>query len=283
MYDETLAPGGGDWSWSQVTSNRTSTEQFYSGDVSWKFETTAGGGLSGGGITATNVSGQQVFTFALYGGPGTGGRQVAAILNDNWGNYNSVTLEEGKWTEYQIPLTSYPSTNLNAIVRFAFKVEGTNTSVIYADRVGFGAAGPPPLDYYLFNESLQNGWGEWNGWGLVSKDFANEEQAFKGTKSIKAVYNDQYGAIQLGRGAAFDMSGYTSLTFRVYTSAAQQFILQLNNGADNYLNLPMGWSEVSIPIATLNGPKNAVTELRLKNNNASLPVTLYFDEIGLRN
>lgn len=283
LFDETLAPGGGDWSWNQVVSDRASTEQFYSGDVSWKYETSSSGGLSGGGITAIDVSGQQVFTFALYGGPGTEGRQVAAILNDNWGNYNSVTLAEGKWTEYQIPLTSYPAVNLNAIVRFAFKVEGIPASVIYADRVGFGAAGPPPLDYYLYDESLQNDWQEWNGWGLVSKDFANEEEAFKGTKSIKAVYNDQYGAIQLGRGAAFDMSGYTTLTFRVYASAAQQFIVQLNNGPDNYLNIPQGWSEVALPIATMNGDTGAVTELRLKNNNAGLPVTLYYDEIGLKN
>lgn len=123
----------------------------------------------------------------------------------------------------------------------------------------------------------------WDGWGLTSKDFANEEEVFKGTKSIKAVYNDQYGAIQIGRGAAFDMTGYTTLTFRVYASAAQQLIVQLNNDSDNYLNIPQGWSEVSLPIATMNGNTSAVSELRIKNNNASLPVTLYFDEIGLKN
>jgi hypothetical protein len=283
LYDETLAPGGGDWSWNQVVSDRVSTEQFYSGDVSWKFETTSGGGLSAGGITALDVSGQQVFTFALYGGPGTNGRQVAAILNDNWANYNSVTLEEGKWTEYQIPLTSYPTTNLNQVVRFAFKVEGISSSVIYADRVGFGAAGPPPLDHYLFDDAVQNSWQQWDGWGLTSKDFANEEETFKGTMAIKAVYNDQYGAIQIGRGTAFDMTGYSTLTFRVFASAPQQLIVQLNNDADNYLNIPQGWSEVSLSIEDMNGNTAAVSELRIKNNNAGLPVTLYYDEIGLRN
>lgn len=283
LYDETIAAGGGNWSWNTVISDVASTEQFYSGEVSWKYETTSGGGLSAGGITAIDVTGQQVFTFALYGGPGTNGLQVAAILNDNWANYNAVTLEEGKWTEYQIPLTAYPTTNLNQIVRFALKVEGVNSSVIYADRVGFGAAGPPPLDYYLFDDALKNDWQQWDGWGVTSKDFANEEEVFKGTKSIKAVYNDQYGAIQIGRGTAFDMTGYTTLTFRVYASAAQQLIVQLNNDSDNYLNIPQGWSEVSLPIASMNGNTSAVSELRIKNNNASLPVTLYFDEIGLKN
>lgn len=283
LYDETLATGGGDWSWNQLVSDRESTEQFYSGDVSWKFETDNGGGLSAGGITAIDVSGQEVFTFALYGGPGTDGAIVAAILNDNWSDFNSVTLEEGKWTEYQIPLSSYPTTTLTGIVRFAFKVDSQPASLIYADRVGFGAAGPAPLDYYLFEDATANGWQEWNGWDLESKDFASEEEVFKGTKSIKAVYSGQYGAIQLGRGTAVDFTGYSTLTFRVYASAAQDFIVQLNNDSDNYLSIPQGWSEVSLPIATMNGNTSAVTELRLKNNNASTPVTLYFDEIGLRN
>lgn len=283
LYDETIAPGGGDWSWNQVTSNPASTEQFYSGDVSWKYETTNDGGLSAGGITAVDASAQQVFTFALYGGPGTDGAEVAAILNDNWSDFNSVILEEGKWTEYQIPLSNYPTTNLASIVRFALKVNDQSSSIIYADRVGFGAAGPPPLDYYIYNDALQNSWQEWGGWDLVSKDFASEEEVFKGTKSIKAVYSGQYGAIQFGRGTAIDITGYSKLTFRVYASAAQNFMVQLNDNGDNYLSIPQGWSEVSLTIATMVGNTSAVGELRLKNNNANTPVTIYFDEIGLKN
>ncbi|HTF20146.1 MAG TPA: hypothetical protein VK658_18880 [Chryseolinea sp.] len=283
LYDETFAPGGGDWSWNKVISDPANAEQFYSGDVSWKFETTSGGGLSSGGITATDVTGQQVFTFALYGGPGTEGATVAAILNDNWGDYNSVTLQEGKWTEYQIPISNYPTTDRTKIVRFALKVEAPSSSVIYADRVGFGAAGPPPLDYYIYDDATKNDWEPWDGWDIASKDFASEEEVFKGTMSIKAVYSGQYGAIQLGRNTAIDITGYSRLTFRVYASTAQDFIVQLNNDGDNYLSIPQGWSEVSLSIATMNGNTSAFKELRLKNNNANTPVTIYLDEIGLKN
>jgi hypothetical protein len=283
LYDETIAPGGGDWSWNKITSDPASSEQFYSGDVSWKFETDNSGGLSSGGITAIDASGQQVFTFALYGGAGTDGAVVAAILNDNWTDFNSVTLVEGKWTEYQIPLSAYPTTDVTKIVRFAFKVDDQPASVIYADRVGFGPAGPPPLDYYIFNDDLQNSWSAWNGWDLVSKDFASEEEVFKGAKSIKAVYSGQWGAVQIGRGTAMDITGYSKLTFRVYASAAQDLIVQLNDDSDNYLSIPQGWSEVSLNIATMNGNTSAVNEIRLKNNNGSTPVTIFFDEIGLRN
>lgn len=282
LYDETIAGGGGNWSWDGI-STLPSTEQFYSGEVSWKFQSTAGGGLSAGGIAATDVSGQQVFTFALYGGPGTDGLQVAAILNDTWGNYNAVTLAEGKWTEYQIPLSAYPDVNLTQIVRFALKVEGTPTSVIYADRVGFGPAGPAPLDYYLYDDETRNNWSAWDGWGHSSLDFSNEDEVFKGSKAIKVVYNDTWGAVQIGREVAMDITGYTTLTFRVHAPAAQNLIVQLNDDSDNYLSIPQGWSEVTLSIASMNGNTSAVKELRIKNNNASHPVTLYIDEIGLKN
>src|SRR5690606_21688471 len=108
-------------------SDLESSEQARVGDVSWKFETGSGGGLSAGGITPIDASGTTYFSFSLYGGPGTDGAQVACILNDDWDSYNAVTLVEGEWTEYQIPLTDYATVDLAAIVRFAFKVESTSS------------------------------------------------------------------------------------------------------------------------------------------------------------
>jgi hypothetical protein len=137
LFDETVAPGGGDWSWNKVTSDMANTEQSYSGDKSWKFETASTGGLSAGGITAIDASGATNFTFALYGGTGTSGK-VAVILNDNWTDYNTVDVVEGQWTKFSIELSKYPTTDLTKIVRFAFKVDNGNAaSLIYADRVGF--------------------------------------------------------------------------------------------------------------------------------------------------
>jgi len=136
LYDDTKEPGGGDWGWNQIVSDAASTEQFHSGTVSWKFSTSSGGGLSEGGITALDASGFTYFSFSLYGGPGTNGYSVACILNDNWSDYNSVTLVEGQWTEYKVLLSKYPTTDKTKIVRFALKPEST-PSLFYADRVGF--------------------------------------------------------------------------------------------------------------------------------------------------
>jgi hypothetical protein len=221
-----------------------------------------------------------VFVFSLFGGPGTDGLQVAAILNDNWSNYHSVQIAEGVWTEYRVPLSTYPDVDMSAITRWIFKVEGASASTIYVDRVGFDPAGPPPLDYYIYDDGMQNSWAEWDGWGHSSKDFANSEEVFKGSKAIKVTYNDTWGALQLGSPSTDVFVGYTTLSFRIYTPAAQAYIIQLNNEADYNVDLVEGWNLVEIPIADIAG-NGSVSELRFKNNNPNHPVTLYIDEIGL--
>ncbi len=137
LFDETVAPGGGDWSWNKVVPDMANTEQAYAGDKSWKFETGSGGGLSAGGITAIDASGATHFTFALYGGTGTAGQRVAVILNDNWTDsqrrgYSGRAVDKVLSRPHEI---SNHRPYEDRAVCF-FKVEST-ASVIYADRVGF--------------------------------------------------------------------------------------------------------------------------------------------------
>ena len=284
VYDDEFFFNGRAESWNG-TADPLSTEQAYSGSKSYKFATDGDGGAKVVG-TSVDASGMGVYVFSLYGGPGTDGKKVAVILGDggadNWGNYNTVDLVEGEWTEYRIPLSNYPDVDLSAVSNFVFKPEGAAAGdVIYIDRIGFDPAGPAPLDYYIYDDALQNGWSEWDGWGHDAKDFANTDEVFHGSKAIKVTFNNQWGAIQLGSPATDVFSGYTTLSFRVYAPEAQDFIVQIDENADTYLSIPAGWSEVEIPIANLDGNDN-VGELRLKNNNPNLPVTLYFDYIGLK-
>jgi hypothetical protein len=141
--------------------------------------------------------------------------------------------------------------------------------------------GPLPLDYYIYDDGLLNGWAKWDGWGTAAQDFTSTEEVFDGTQAIKVTYNDTWGAIQIGSPSTNVFAGYTTLTFRIFAPAAQDFIIQLNNDGDSYLSIPAGWSEVNIPIADIDGNDN-VGELRFKNNNSALPVTLYIDYIGLK-
>jgi hypothetical protein len=285
MFDESTATGGGDWSWNKVVSEPASTEQFYSGDVSWKFETASGGGLSVGGLSPIDASGMDMFSFALYGGPGTAGKQVAAILNDNWSDYNAVTIVEGQWTSYQIELSKYPTTNLSQIVRFALKVE-SNASVIYADRIGFEPAGPPPLAFTIFDETLAPGGGDWS-WNTVVSDRASTEQSYTGDKSWKFETSNG-GGVSSGGLTAIDATGYSKFTVAIYGgagTAGQKAAIVLN---DNWTdNNPVDLVEGQWTVYTIDLTKFPTTDLsaivRFAIKVESTASVIYIDRVGFEN
>jgi hypothetical protein len=283
MFDETTAPGGGDWSWNKVVSDNANTEQFFSGDLSWKFETNNGGGLSVGGMSPLDVTGMDYFSFAVYGGPGTGGKQIAAILNDNWSDYNAVVLVEGQWTSYQIPLTDYGSTNLTQVVRFALKVEGMPASTIYVDRVGFEPAGPPPLLIELYDETLAPGGGDWS-WNTVVSDRLNTEQSYAGDVSWK-YETTSGGGLSAGGITAIDASGATNFTFSVYGgagTAGQKLAVILNDNWTDYnaVDLVEGqWTTFKIELS--NYPTIDATKIvRFAFKVESTSSVIYVDRVG---
>jgi hypothetical protein len=284
MYDESTAPGGGDWSWNKVVSDAASTEQFLSGDVSWKFETDNSGGMSVGGLTPIDASGMDFFSFSVFGGPGTDGKQIAAILNDNWSDYNAVTLKEGEWTSFQVELSKYPSTNLGQIVRFALKVEGMTASTIYVDRVGFEPAGPPPLLVELYDEAIAGGGGDWS-WNTVVSDKASSEQSYSGDVSWKFETNNS-GGLSAGGIAETDVSGATNFTFALFggtgTSGTVAVILNDNWTDYNTVNVVEGeWTKFSIPLSSY--PTTDLTKIvrfAFKVDNGTTSSTIYVDRVG---
>lgn len=284
LYDEAIENDGGDWSWSGA-SDPGSTEQFYSGNISWKFETTEGGGLSAGGMTAVDASGQGVFTFALFGGAGTDGAEVAVVLNDDWSNIVTVILEEGKWTEYQIPLGDFGSVDMSAITRFAFKVEGITSSVIYADRVGFDAGGPAPLLRAIYDDAAQNGFGEWGGWGATS-EFNSTERVREGSAAIKVTYAGGWGGGAQFGGGNISTEGATNFVFSMYgepgTGGNQIKVLIKSDAGEHekMIDIVEGeWVDVEIPLSELGDAAN-INELFFQD--ADFSGVVHFDYIGIR-
>ncbi len=292
LYDEAIAAGGGNHSW-DGTSVIGSTEQFYSGDVSWKFTTTAGGGLSGGDITAVDVTGQGSFIFALYGGDlgGQSSVNVAAILNDKWDSYNAVQLTPGKWTEYEIPMSSYPTVDFSQIVRFAFKVEGISSSTIYADYVGFGAkTTPAPLDLVVFENALADGLAP-GGWGEGYTDFASTEVYRRGRngRSIKVDFPGGWGGggqIVIPDGEDnMSLAGMTKFAFSIYGGEGSDGVeiqVNLKVDADNpqTVTLQEGeWVDVEIPISDF-ADLTEFKEIWFQDKGTA--VTVYIDNIGFR-
>ena len=284
MFDETAAPGGGDWSWDKTESDPANTEQFFSGDVSWKYSTATGGGMSVGGMTPIDASDMTYFSFAIFGGPGTDGKQIAAILNDNWTDYNAVTLKEGEWTSYQIDLSHYATTDLTQIVRFAFKTEGLPANTIYVDRVGFEPAGPPPLLVELYDETIAGGGGDWS-WETVTSNTASTEQAYSGNVSWK-FETDNTGGLSAGGIAETDASGATNFTFALFggTGTSGKVAVILNDTWSDYNTVDVvegEWTKFSIPLSSY--PSVDLTKIvrfAFKVDNGSSSSVIYADRVG---
>ncbi len=277
-------------SWSG-TSDVASGEQFYSGNVSWKFSTTESGGLSAGGMTPTDVTSQGSFIFALYGGNlgGQSSVNVAAILNDTWANYHAVQLIPGTWTEYEIPLSGYPAVDLTQFVRFAFKVEGISSSTIYADYVGFDATTvSAPLGLTVFSNSLASGL-KIGDWGKNYTDSTNTEVYRRGKDpySIKVDFPGGWsgGGQIMASGANISLAGMTKFAFSVYGgegSEGKQIQVNLKVDADNpkTVTLEEGkWVDVEIPITDFAD----ITEFKeIWFQDKGDAVTVWIDNIGFR-
>ncbi|RED97927.1 hypothetical protein [Marinoscillum furvescens] len=289
LYDDGIQFGGGDWSWNTVESDPASTEQFFSGDVSWKFTTDSDGGVSAGGLTGVDASEQKVFAFSVFGGAGTDGAQLACILGsdgaDKWDSYNSVTLKEGEWTSYEIDLSNYATVNLQNITRFIFKVEGVAGTTIYVDRVGFDMGGPAPLPVSLFDDETAAGGGDWS-WEAATSDPANKEQVYSGEVSWKFETTNGGGLSVGGIDPAIDASTRTSFSFALYggpgTDGAQVACI-LNDNWDDYNTVTLvegEWTEYQVPLANYSTTDlSQVVRFALKVDGITSSV-IYADRIG---
>ncbi|WP_017733936.1 IPT/TIG domain-containing protein [Nafulsella turpanensis] len=292
VYDDEFFFNGSPESWGG-TADPLSTEQAYSGTMSYKFETNGDGGAKIVG-TSVDASGMGVYVFSLYGGPGTDGKQVAAILGhggaDNWGNYNAVTLVEGEWTEYRIDLSKYPDVDLSAISNFVFKPEGASAGdVIYIDRVGFDPAGPPPpapLAAPIYTDAAGSGFGAWGGFGSAITEFGTTEEVRGGDNAIKVTYGGGWGGGPQFGGGNLSTDGATSFAFSVFGGEGSegksvQLLIKTPEGEfTKQVPVVVGeWTDVEIPLSELGNP-SAITELFFQDTDFSGVV--YYDHIGLR-
>lgn len=295
LYDGEFHYGGGDWSWGSESSDPSSTEQAYIGTQSWKFVTDGGGGAKSGGMSGVDASGMAEFVFSLYGGPGTDGKQVAAVLgsddNDKWDSYNAVTLVAGEWTEYRISLENYSTVNLSNVNIFIFKLEGAAAGeVIYVDRVGFGTGGPPPapdLQKVLYDDAATNGLDAWGGFGGTTTTFDNADPVREGEKSIKVTYVGGWGgAPQFGGGTGFEIDGHANFAFSIYGGEGtggkevKLFIKTDTGDHEAFIEVLEGeWKDVAIPFSELGSPQ-VINELFFQD--ADFAGDVYFDYIGVR-
>ena len=123
---------GGGWG---GTSDRNASSPVREGTKAIKIDYVGGYGspLQLGGATI-NLATYKTFHLSIYGAPGSNGKKVTIGINGVNGKYN-ITLVEGKWTDYAIPLTTLTTeTTLKEI--WVQEYSGTGGFTIYVDAVG---------------------------------------------------------------------------------------------------------------------------------------------------
>ena len=122
---------GGGWG---GTSDRNNTSPVREGTKSVAINYVGGWGspLQLGGASV-NLAPYTTFKISIYGGVGTNGKRINIGING--GDSYTITLVEGRWTDYAIPISSLTSaTTLNEI--WIKEYNGTGGFTIYVDALG---------------------------------------------------------------------------------------------------------------------------------------------------
>lgn len=126
---------GGGWG---GTKNEANTAPTRDGSKSVLINYVGGYGspFQPGGATV-NLAGYTNFKISVYGAPGSGGKKIAIVLNQKSSNAYNITLVEGQWTDYSIPISSLlPAGTTTLSEVWVQEMNGTGGFSIYVDDVG---------------------------------------------------------------------------------------------------------------------------------------------------
>ena len=107
IYGDALDNGWVKWDgWGAGSSDVNNSDNVREGNKSIKvvFGGDWGGPLQAGGNTPT--AGYADFAISVYGTPGTGGKAISLIVKGGSKESTEITIIEGEWTEYLLPLNS---------------------------------------------------------------------------------------------------------------------------------------------------------------------------------
>jgi hypothetical protein len=135
IYTDALQNTFQDWSYTN-THDFNSTANVRQGTRSIKSIYAAGGyqGTTFHAGTAASTTGYTILEFSVFGEVGTGGKKLNVVINGNYSSPPQVTVIEGAWTTFSLPLSSLGSpATLGELVLQSAGWGGT----IHIDHVGF--------------------------------------------------------------------------------------------------------------------------------------------------
>ena len=135
IYTDALQNTFQDWSYT-TSHDFNSTANVRQGTKSVKSVYAAGGyqGTTFHATTAASTTGYTVLEFSVFGEAGTSGKKLNVVINGNYSTPPQVTVVEGAWTTFSLPLSSLGSpATIGEIVLQSAGWGGT----LHIDHVGF--------------------------------------------------------------------------------------------------------------------------------------------------
>jgi hypothetical protein len=138
IYEDSFENGWSDYGWGAAPS--TDVTNIKRGTSSRTYSYT--GGYDGYVIqpgSGNNVDANTAIKFSIFGGKGTNGKNIHLCLNYNFNVSVQLTLVEGKWTDYQIPVANWVDANNplpSSISALVFQEFSGNASTFSLDDVG---------------------------------------------------------------------------------------------------------------------------------------------------
>jgi hypothetical protein len=89
--------------------------------------------------SGNSVDANTALKFSIFGGKGTTGKNIHLVLNYNFNTAVQITLTEGKWTDYQIPIANWVDAGNplpSSISALVFQEFSGNSSTFSMDDVG---------------------------------------------------------------------------------------------------------------------------------------------------
>ncbi|MBS1745014.1 MAG: IPT/TIG domain-containing protein [Bacteroidetes bacterium] len=136
FYDDAITSNwngwkGGGWGGSADYANTAPVRE---GDHSIKIDYVGGWGspLQLGGASVS-TAGYSTFKISLYGAPGSDGKTVQVVINSS--GSQSITIVEGKWTDYSFPISSLTSASAITDI-WLQETTGSGGFTVYVDDIG---------------------------------------------------------------------------------------------------------------------------------------------------
>ncbi|MDI6820666.1 MAG: Ig-like domain-containing protein [Patescibacteria group bacterium] len=197
-----------------------------------------------------------------------------------------VRLNNGAWqtatgtNSWSIPLTLISGSN--TIEAQAFDTNN-NPSTIKSITVTYSTS--PITETQIYEDSLLNPWVDFSY--TSTRDYANSEQVYSGTKSIK-VTQGAYGALAFRNPTAISSTTYSKVKFAIYGESSGLIMdVRLRNDASGTFprvrtqNIPANtWIVIEIPMSQLNPNNLAFNSLSIEER-SGIEKTFYVDEVKL--